>query len=345
MSRIKISIITPFYHGNEYMPAYWAMLLRNLEEISKSDLSKTLILEVLLVNDSPDESVLSWEDWLRNKTPSGFESEEMENQIADLTGFVTVRLVENPKNLGIQRSRIHGLECAGGDYIIFLDQDDILSDDAVLSFGRAVANNQESFAPKIYVANAVLEQKDWKSLWYRTDYHKRQVGNKNTYLDIGTQIISPGQCLLPKKWIPDFWIRHPLNRNGADDYFLWILLLEAGVTFSYLDKALYFHHYTAKNLSGDTSRTDASTYEFIELITRELQSAPSDSYPIGEGLTLPVRKTRKDMKRLRTMMEFKAGFRQGNKMDKMREILRHSYLFARNVLFKIQTRTGYGFNR
>jgi glycosyltransferase involved in cell wall biosynthesis len=321
MTKIRISIITPFYKGNAYMPAYWAMIRRNAETLQESKLKNRLDFEVLLVNDSPDEKVMLWDD------------------------FPSVRLIHNPENLGIQRSRIHGLQEAGGDYILFLDQDDILADDAILSFGQAVLDYPDNAAPYIYVANAVLEQKEWKSLWYRTAYHKRQVGNKKTYLNVGTMIISPGQCLLPKKWIPDFWINHPLSKNGSDDYFLWILLLEAGVSFRYIDKALYIHHYTSKNLSGDTGQTDLSAYEFIEILQNSLSSLQEEQFPIGRNLSIPVRQTINDMKRLRTMMEFKAHFRSGGKADRIRQILRHPFLFLNNVNFKLQSRTGYGFNR
>jgi glycosyltransferase involved in cell wall biosynthesis len=321
MTKIRISIITPFYKGNAYMSSYRAMIRRNAETLQKSDLKDQMEFEVLLVNDSPDENVLLCDD------------------------FPSVQLIQNPVNLGIQRSRIHGLREASGSYILFLDQDDILADNAILSFGRALLEKADSDKPYIYVANAVLEQKDWKSLWYRTDYHKRQVGNKQAYLNIGTMIVSPGQCLIPKEWIPDFWIQHPLKENGSDDYFLWILLLEAGVEFRYLDKALYIHHYTSKNLSGDTRQTDQSTFEFVEVLQTELEAWKNDSYPIGKDLSISVKQTLHDMNTLRRMMKFKADFRQGGRMEKIRQIFCHPCLFLRNVSFKIRSRTGYGFNR
>jgi glycosyltransferase involved in cell wall biosynthesis len=321
MTKIRISIITPFYQGNAYMPSYWSMIRRNAESLQNSDLKDKLDFEVLLVNDSPDENVLLCDD------------------------FPSVQLIQNPENLGIQWSRIHGLREASGSYILFLDQDDILADNAILSFGRALLDKVDSSKPYIYVANAILEQKNWKSIWYRTDYHKKQVGNRKTYLTIGTMIISPGQCLLPRKWIPDFWMNHPLAMNGADDYFLWILLLEAGVDFRYLDRALYIHHYTSKNLSGDTRQTDQSTFEFIEILQKELKPLKTDFYPIGKNLSLPVRQTLHDMHTLRTMMEFKADFRRGGKAEKLQQILSHPCLFLRNVSFKIRSKTGYGFNR
>jgi glycosyltransferase involved in cell wall biosynthesis len=349
MTKIRISIITPFYKGNAYMPSYWAMIRRNAETLQRSELQDRLEFEALLVNDSPEEKILLPESLTIKKscdenTELDLKLQGSEGSSRAKAGF-EVRLIQNPKNLGIQKSRIHGLQEAKGSYILFLDQDDILADDAILSFGRAVLNDQALSKPCLYVANAILEQKDWRSLWYRTDYHKRQVGNKSIYLHIGTMIISPGQCLLPRQWIPDFWINHPLALNGADDYFLWILLLEAGVAFRYLDQALYVHRYTSENLSGDTRKTDQSTFEFIEILQKELKPLKTDFYPIGKNLSLPVRQTLHDIHTLRAMMEFKADFRRGGKAEKLQQILSHPSLFLRNVSFKIRSKTGYGFNR
>lgn len=358
-TKIKISIITPFFKGNPYMPAFRSMILRNAETIQESELVDSLTFEVVMVNDSPGEEVMFWEVQKGNQDPSisgtvedagdpsvsDSEKDSLTSSNYEIGKIFQFKLVQNRENQGIQRSRIHGLKEASGEYIVFLDQDDILSDDAVLRFGKAALDSSDHKKPFIYVANAILEQKDWKSLWYRTDYHKKQVGNRATYLNIGTQIISPGQCLIPRKWIPDFWITHPLMQNGADDFFLWILLLEAGVEFRYIDKALYIHHYTAKNLSGDTRLTDQSTYEFIDLIHMELESSQLALYPIGKSLYLPVRQTIRDLKRLKRMMTFKANFRQGSKACKVKQILNHPCLFIQNILFKIRSKTGYGFNR
>ena len=49
---MKISIITAFYQGNEYMKQYTDCVLANQKHLSKED-----ELEVILVNDSPDEAI------------------------------------------------------------------------------------------------------------------------------------------------------------------------------------------------------------------------------------------------------------------------------------------------
>ena len=305
---MKVSIITPFYKGNNYIEAYQDNMLSNIEHLSEDD-----EMEVIIVNDSPWEAVA------------------LRGSVVANPAF---KVVKNRENSGIHLSRIHGLMQATGDYVIFLDQDDRLKDDAVCCFieeaKRLIAKDpgKNQLCYKVIVANALLEQKDWKSLWYRTNYHKSVVSNLETYLSVGTQIISPGQCLIPKCLIPDFWLEHIITKNGADDYFLWLLLLEQGIGFSYLDKPLYVHAYTEKNLSADTSVTDESCYEFIEMLR-------------GYEDIMPA----KDLDRLYEMLYFKNLFRQAGKMQKLRLAFKNLKILLPNLVFKIKTKTGYGFNR
>lgn len=374
---MKISMITPFYKGNAYMPSYWRMILGNAETLSDSaargngeEADET---EVLLVNDSPEtepdigpllescpDAAVTAPDGSSSCTEE--DSYDISKKIVIPEKKLTVFFLTNRSNVGIQKTRIHGIREAAGDWLILLDQDDLLRKDALQCFTKRVredAGHREK-RNRIYVANAVLEQENWKDLWYRKEDHKRLVGDKKTYLTVGTQIISPGQCLIPRQLIPDFWMEHPLTTNGADDYFLWMLLLEAGVEFRYLDEPLYVHRYTAKNLSKDTTATDASTYEFIDLIRKALlgggwtdgsmktpDSADSDGpvMPIGQGLTIDRRQTLKDLDVLEGMMRFKAEFRKAKGVKKLGAACQHPVLMMENLLYKIRTGTGYGFNR
>lgn len=300
---MRVSIITPFYYGNEYITEYQEMLLLNEKNLEAGD-----EIEVILVNDSPSEAIC-----LQGTT----------------SAKRNWRVISNERNMGIHASRIHGLLEAKGDYVIFLDQDDVLREDAVatfLSFVRSVAK-QATAGYQVIVANAVLEQKDSTSLWYRTDYHKKQVGNLKTYINVGTQIISPGQCLIPKGLIPEYWMTHICTKNGSDDYFLWLLMLEEGIPFLYLDEPLYEHHFTDKNLSSSTEVTDESNFQFI-------------SYMREDGV-IPV----KDIDALEKMLVFKAAFRTANKMGKIKLAVSRMSLMLINIIFKLKSHTRYGFNR
>lgn len=296
---MKVSIITPFYEGDRYMQDYMNCIIKNREKLSVGD-----SLEVILVNDSP---------WKKLEVPEGASSAEF------------VKVITNSENKGIHASRVAGLEAADGEYIMFLDQDDVLADNAI---AEHIAHFKASKDCIVSVSNAVLEQKDGsKLLWYRTDYHKACVGDLKTYIDVGIQIISPGQCLIQKEVIPDFWKEHLMSVNGADDYYLWILLLSKGARFNVIDKPLYIHRYTGENISADTKKTDESAYDFIDILG-EYEAVPQD---IITGLL--------------EMISFKAAFREAGKLGKIGVGLSNLRLLFANISYKRKTKTKLGFNR
>jgi glycosyltransferase involved in cell wall biosynthesis len=294
---MKITVVTPFYKGDKYMDAYVDCMLANRRSLSAAGHE----LEVILVNDSPEKTLVA---------PA------VEGQF--------IKVLTNPENKGIHYSRVSGLAVATGDYIMFLDQDDVITADALSSMTAEIIKQ----GCDVLVANANLEQADGtKLLWYRNDYHKGLVGDLNTYLRIGIQIISPGQCLIKKDAIPEFWREHLVQKNGADDYFLWLLMLAKGCKFGYFDKAFYTHKFDGANLSKDTTVTDESVYDFLDLL------AECDYFK------------QEDIFTLHEMISYKNQFRASGLFGKITSSLANLDLFIDNLQFKKKTGTGYGFNR
>lgn len=302
---MKVTVITPFYEGNAYMPQYQEVIRKNRASLGAQD-----SLEAVLVNDSP---------WVQPELTLSEEERDWWH------------VISNDENCGIHASRLRGLEQAGGEYVMFLDQDDTLSDHALAHMLSEVRSRREGSgahtAAFVVVSNAVLEQEHGSALWYRTKYHMQQVGRLSTYLRVGTQIISPGQCLIPAARIPADWKQYVCRNNGADDYYLWLLMLYQGTSFFVTEEALYTHRYTARNLSADTEVTDRSGYEFIRFL-RESSSFPN---PYADTLE--------------RMLRYKASFRKASAAGKIGVSLCHPILFASNLLYKIRTKTPYGFHR
>ena len=317
---MKISIITAFYQGNEYMKQYTDCILANQKHLSKED-----ELEVILVNDSPQEKV----------------------QLPIDGSQYNIWIVDQKVNQGIHGARVRGLKEAKGEYVMFLDQDDVLAEDAIakhvdkikqwqqqisrMNEGNAVIQGtglEQLMLHPVSVANALLEQGDGgQLLWYRSHYHKEKIGDYKTYLKVGVQIISPGQCLVPKKMIPVIWTTDICKINGSDDYYLWLLLLSRRIPFLLLDEPLYIHKYTGQNLSANTDNTDASVYEFIELLQQDTII------------------TKKELALLKRQISYKSQFRRGNLWKKMACTLKNPDIFLANAIFKIRSKTPYGFNR
>lgn len=72
---------------------------------------------------------------------------------------------------------------------------------------------------------------------------------------------------------------------------------------------------------------DASAYEFLDMLKEE-QAMPE-----------------KSIRTLRRMLRYKDAFRNGSGAGKLLESLKNPDLFAANVIFKLRSRTPYGFNR
>ena len=99
----RVSVVVPVFKGNPYIPKIVHMLEENWKTANREEKTE---VEVIFVNDYPEETL------------------EVEVQ-KDMK--ISWQIVENGQNHGIHFSRVQGLLCAKGDYILFLDQDDEIS--------------------------------------------------------------------------------------------------------------------------------------------------------------------------------------------------------------------------
>lgn len=233
MKKVDVSIITPFYNGNEYMERLIGCVRRNAENASH------LSIELILVNDSPDCDIVYEESWIQ-----GF-------------GF---RIVTNEINQGIQRSRINGIRVAEGKYILMLDQDDLIADHTVRSQLGKIGSAD------IIVSNGCDENPEDIDRIYRTTKHQKMVSEKWAYLVGGGVIVSPGQCVIKKESIPEKWYESCLKSNGADDLLLWYFMLHNNAKWAINEEMLYTHCQTGKNVSGVYQNIMTSAMEVLEIL-------------------------------------------------------------------------------
>lgn len=230
----KISIIVPFYHGNLYIPR----LLKSIETVV--DLSKDLCcFEVLIVNDSPDESVIL--------PPSTLD----------------IKVTQNAQNVGIQKTRVHGLHQASGEWILFLDQDDELISDGFL---RQI---QLTDYADVIVGNGIYRLGAYDQRIFRTPKAMRFLIRERQFLTIRNLIPSPGECLIRKDCIPKTWTTSFLHTSGSDDWFLWITLFRSNARFTCNPEFVYLHNDTGgNNLSANLTQMKNSSLEMVEILSR-----------------------------------------------------------------------------
>lgn len=236
-SKLFISVIIPFYNGNRFVME----LLNNLSQVQKNISSKYNVnIEVVMVNDSP----------------------EVEIEYNLLTN-IDIKVIKNEKNVGIHASRVNGLRHASGDWIIFLDQDDFLIPEKYIT----QLDNLED--EDVIVGNGYYYTKGNRKLIFSNKRSMEYLIREKTLVGIRNLIPSPGECLIKKSCIPNYWIDNTLIFNGADDWMLWLLLFNSKVKFKVNESVVYIHRSTDNgNLSFDLDKMLLSCNEMLRILKK-----------------------------------------------------------------------------
>lgn len=232
---MTISVIVPLYNGKRYIGTITGSLARNKEALQNGSEDEVSI-DLVFVNDSPDDQI----------------------SIKKIEGLNS-RVVCHEMNEGIHRSRVDGLEVATGDYIVFLDQDDTVSDDYLLSQIGELRSTDADWV----ISNGVFRTN-------RKIYPDEQsvadiLDDKHYFTDL-TEIISPGQVLMKRSIIPDIWIENTLKNNYCDDAFLWLLLKNNGNRLAYNERTIYFHNEDGGNTSFSWKRNADALRELKDTV-------------------------------------------------------------------------------
>lgn len=232
---MEISIITPVYYGNKYLNKYMKMIGRAVGGFAGRNNS----VEVILVNDSPQVKI--------------------EYDTSLVRGF-EVRIIENEINIGIHGSRVTGLKNCSGEYVIFLDQDDFISENSLITHSDTIKDADVS------LGNGMLEVGKERKKIFEGRFSQRFSSRQWAYVWIRDFIVSPGQCLIRKSSIPEYWKENILHLNGTDDYMLWLLMFSNGIVMKCNYHTVYMHRDTGENYSSDSEKMFESTQEMLSVL-------------------------------------------------------------------------------
>ncbi len=237
--KIAISVIVPLYKGKKYITRLFSMIqvARDLFIQEKNQL-----IELILVNDCPEEKICL---------------DELKNRECDY-----YYIINNETNLGIHSSRIIGLRKARGEFIHFLDQDDLISQDYYLNQYLKIGNND------VIICNGKFRD---SRVIIPDSFQADKIASKEAYFSSLEDIVSPGQALIRKKSIPNEWTENILHNNYCDDAFLWILMKNKDKKFAVNNDMLYVHVETGKNASQSWNITQNALFELMKVVqTNEL---------------------------------------------------------------------------
>ena len=225
---IDVSIIVPLYKGDKYIDS----IIRNVELcLCKAG----IFAELIFVNDYPNEKL---------KYREGEQCKCL--------------FLNNERNIGIHASRVHGFEYASGKYIVFLDQDDFLDAEYLIS---QTENIKDADASVCRLINGDREH-------YTDSFRFEEVISKEFMMNKWNSIVSPGQVLIRREAIPSIWINNTINNNGADDYFLWLTMFASGCKFKINNSILFHHTINGFNTSCDTNMMIDTEREMVSILKK-----------------------------------------------------------------------------
>ena len=204
-----VSIIIPYYKKKLY-----------IEEAVNSAINQTFKdIEIIIVFDDPEGNDLSYIQKISKKDKR-------------------IKLIINDKNLGAGNSRNIGILKSIGQYIAFLDSDDLWSRDKVETQLKFMRENNFSFSHTSYE----ILKKDLKSSIRKA---------RNFYLlpdllkscDIGlSTVILKKELITNECQFPDM--------TTKEDFVLWLKLLKNGTRIQGLDRSLTVWRITDASLSS-----------------------------------------------------------------------------------------------
>ncbi|MFR8769175.1 MAG: glycosyltransferase family 2 protein [Collinsella sp.] len=173
------------------------------------------------------QSYDNWELLLMDASP---EWDAVAN-LAVATHDERVRRIELPGNGGIVVNTNAGIQQAVGDYIAFLDHDDILEPDALFHYVSALNKASEGERPQVLFCDEDMFQKagEWGQPVFKTKLNVDLLYSHNCVTHF----------LMVEKALIDSIGMSPEDVAGAQDYDLTLRCLAAGARFEHVAHVLY----------------------------------------------------------------------------------------------------------
>lgn len=217
----KVSVITPIYNAEKY-----------LKSTFKSVFNQTYKnIEIVLVDDcSTDNSKTIIDELMRDHSEIIYYCQ--------------------PKNMGAGAARSKALELATGQYVAFLDSDDLWLPEKT---EKQIQLMKKKNSPFSYAAIEMMDEDS------KTIKEKRNIKESCDYnYLLHNTIIATSSVIIDRNVLGDF--RMPLRRGGQD-YATWLKLLRNGIVACGINETLVRYRVSSNSLSSNKFKSIKQIWE------------------------------------------------------------------------------------
>lgn len=234
----KISVIIPVYNDEKY-------LAQCLDSVLRQTYSN---IEIILVDDGSTDSTPELCEKYREK-------------------YANIRILHK-KNGGVGSSRNAGLEMATGEYILFVDHDDLLSETHIEELYKLLKKNDADIAVGNF--NRFIEEKRAYGIWIKEDDYFEKTYTPEEWFSVEYETVPYNRSMIfvvpwGKLYKRSLFenIVYPINARVEDDLTTWKIYLLAD-KIAYMNKAIYTHRIFENSVSAQANKTAVFPLEAVE---------------------------------------------------------------------------------
>ena len=175
--------------------------------------------------------------------------EELKKSLPRETGE-KIRLIKKQKNTGVSESRNLGAEMAQGDWIAFLDSDDLWAADKLEKQMQLLDKNPD--AGILFTGSAFIRENGERSSYVL------QVPEEITYRRLLRQNLISCSSVVMRR---ELFLRHRMQHDELhEDFLLWLKLLKEGVKAYGVNEPLLIYRLSPASKSGNKLRAARMTW-------------------------------------------------------------------------------------
>ena len=166
-----------------------------------------------------------------------------------------IKALSNGKNMGVSATRNRGIEIASGEWIAFLDSDDVWKPEKLEKQFEIVVKEAAEF---LFTGSSYINEEG--------EYYKGifEVPEKITYKKLRNQnVISCSSVLVRKKYFEHIKME---KDEMHEDYAVWLRILKLGVTAYGVNEPLLIYRISRNSKSGNKIKTVKMTYKVFRFV-------------------------------------------------------------------------------